>query len=133
MLTPCTTRCASVAATAVLVACGDTSPGIESTSRQTDADAVATQGPDSNRGRDFYTVPAEGGIWRGTDSEGHDLVLMASPNASMTRFADFTLGFAGDGLEDGYAYDDEANISGYGFWAFHRPPTWPDMVGACAC
>jgi hypothetical protein len=65
-------------------------------------------------------VPAEGGIWRGSDSAGHEYLLMAAPGACMTRIADLTLGYAGDGLDARHASDDSKGISGYGYWAYPR-------------
>jgi len=60
---------------------------------------------------------ARTGIWRGTDSAGHQYVLMAGPTGA--RIADVTLDYASPAFgELNGSRNAESPVEGYAFWAF---------------
>lgn len=112
MFKPDTTRVWVLTGAALLAACSsDHSP--VSADDAGAADRARNQGVSEPAA----SIPGWGGIWRGTDSAGHEYLLLAAPFGA--RIADLTLGYASTrfGALNGSA-DPASPASGYAFWAY---------------
>lgn len=120
MVPPNTIRTVVLFGASLLPACGDSNNDFGSNDDPVAADTGEMVSSSSDADQALEPVPAEGGIWRGIDSNGDEWLFMVTPGASMTRIANLTMGHAGEISRDAYAFSEVRGLEGYAYWAL--PP-----------